>query len=118
MTAALMEWLQETDEGFVVTVAVQPRSAKNAVVGIHAGAVKIKLTAPPVEGAANKALVKYLAKHTGTPASSVELLSGHLGRRKRILFRLPPDPNGRLDWKNRIYPLFKVASLDRQVGVR
>lgn len=118
MTAAPVEWLQETDEGFVVTVAVQPRSAKNAVVGIHAGAVKIKLTAPPVEGAANKALVKYLAKHTGRPASTVELLSGRFGRRKRILFRLPPDTTDRIVWKNRICSLFKAASLDRQVGVR
>ncbi len=102
MTVPRMDWVQEVEEGFVVSIVVQPRSAKNEVVGVHAGSLKIKLTAPPVDGTANKALVKFLAKRWHLPASSVEILSGHTGRRKRILFRLPADAKLRSEWKNRL----------------
>ena len=79
--------IQEASEGITFTVFVQPRSSKNMIAGIHGNALKIKLTAPPVEGAANKMCVDYLAKCLGVPKSSLQILSGHGSRTKRMLLK-------------------------------
>lgn len=70
--------------GITVSVYVAPRASVNKVAGAHDGAVKIALTAPPVEGAANKALVEFLAKALGVPKGSVSLMSGETSRRKVV----------------------------------
>ena len=57
------------------------------IAGRHGDTLKIKLTAPPVDGAANKMCVQYLAKFLKIPKSSLEIISGHTGRTKRILLR-------------------------------
>ena len=77
--------IQENAAGIAFRVFVQPRSSKNSVVGLHGDALKVKLTAPPVDGAANKMCVKFLAKCFGLSKSSVEILSGHTGRTKQVL---------------------------------
>lgn len=82
-----MEFLKETDQGIVLKVFVQPRSAKNMIAGQHGDALKIKLTAPPVDGAANKMCIQYLAKFLKIPKSALEIISGHSSRTKRILLR-------------------------------
>ena len=82
-----MEFLKETDQGIVFKVFVQPRSAKNMIAGQHGDALKIKLTAPPVDGAANKMCIQYLAKFLKVPKSALEIISGHSSRTKRILLR-------------------------------
>jgi len=82
-----MEFLKETDQGIVLKVFVQPRSAKNMIAGQHGDALKIKLTAPPVDGAANKMCIQYLAKFLKVPKSALEIISGHSSRTKRILLR-------------------------------
>ena len=74
-------------EGVVFDVLVQPRSSKNAIVGPHAGALKIKLTAPPVENAANRMCITFLAKCLGLSKSSLEIITGHTGRHKQVLLR-------------------------------
>ena len=79
--------IQKTQHGVVVSVYVQPRSSKNAVVGIYGEAIKIKLKAPPVDGAANKMCAAFVAKTLGLPKSAVEILSGHTSRAKRLLCR-------------------------------
>ena len=99
-----MPIFQETPDGVTFQVFVQPRSSKNAVVGRHGDALKVKLTAPPVEGAANKMCIQYLAKVLGLPKSGVEIVSGHTGRNKRILCRAV-DPAGKADLKRRIEAL-------------
>lgn len=71
--------------GLAIKVFVQPRSSRNAIIGLHGDAVKIKLTAPPVGGAANKMCIEFLAKHLKLPKSSVEILSGHSSRTKQVL---------------------------------
>ena len=76
--------IQPTPGGITIRVFVAPRSSANKVMGEHNGAVKIALTAPPVEGAANKALVEFLAKLLGVPRSSVSLVSGETSRQKRV----------------------------------
>jgi uncharacterized protein (TIGR00251 family) len=74
-------------EGLILKIQVQPRSSKNAVAGLHGDALKIKLTAPPVEGEANKMCVAFLAKCLGLPKSALEIVSGHTARTKHVLIR-------------------------------
>ena len=80
-------FITEKNGGLVFPVKVLPRSSMNAVVGLQDGALKIKLKAPPVGGAANKMCVQFLAKTLKLPKSSVEILSGETGRSKQILVR-------------------------------
>ena len=77
--------LQETADGVVLRVQVQPRSSRNQLVGLQGDALKIKLTSPPVEGAANKACCDYLAKLFGIAKGAVRLVAGGKSRQKRIL---------------------------------
>ncbi|MFC1856712.1 DUF167 domain-containing protein [Thermodesulfobacteriota bacterium] len=83
--------LTENQKGIFFKVFVQPKSSKNKVVGVHGDALKIKLTAPPVGGKANKMCVKYLAKCLKIPASSLEIVSGNTARTKKILFRIEQE---------------------------
>ncbi|MBN1811864.1 MAG: YggU family protein [Anaerolineae bacterium] len=74
----------EKKDGCTFHVRVQPRSGHNEIIGLHGDALKIRLTAPPIEGKANQALQKFLAKQLGVPRSSVEILTGHTSRQKRV----------------------------------
>ena len=76
--------IQETAGGVQFAVRVIPRASKNAVQGELGDAVKIRLCAPPVEGAANAALVEYLAELLGVSRSKVWIVAGATGRNKRI----------------------------------
>ena len=76
--------LKETTEGIIFKVYVQPRSSKNTVVGLHGDALKVKLTAPPVEGEANRQCTRYLAKCLGVSNSAVEIVAGHSSRTKKV----------------------------------
>jgi uncharacterized protein (TIGR00251 family) len=84
----MMLALTDKQEGIVVKVAVVPRASRNQVAGLKGDALKIKLTAPPVEGAANNACLQFLAKALGLPKSKLAILSGASSRNKRILIRL------------------------------
>ncbi len=76
--------IKETANGLNFSVYVQPRSSKAAIVGCHDNALKIKLTAPPVGGAANKQCIQILAKALGLPKSAVAITGGQTGRLKQI----------------------------------
>jgi len=65
-------------------VHVQPRAAQTEVVGMHGDAVKIRLKAPPVDGAANEELVRFLAERLGVARADVSLVSGETARAKRL----------------------------------
>jgi uncharacterized protein (TIGR00251 family) len=78
-------------ESLIFKITVQPRAARNQAAGLKGDALKIKLTAPPVDGAANKALLQFLAKTLGVPKSSLAIHSGESSRIK--LIRLHLDPN-------------------------
>ena len=67
-----------------INVYVQPRASKTAVVGMHDGAVKIRLAAPPVDGAANAALVEFVADQLGIVKSRVRITAGLASRRKTV----------------------------------
>ena len=84
--------LSEHPAGTLVSLYVQPRSSKNQVVGLHGDSLKVKLTSPPVEGAANKCCCDYLAKLFRLAKSDVELVSGDKARQKRVLLRGLPLP--------------------------
>jgi uncharacterized protein (TIGR00251 family) len=79
--------ISEHPEGVTFKIFVQPRSARNMIVGLHGDAIKFKLTAPPVDNAANKMCVQFLAKSLGVSKSQIIILSGHTGRTKQILLR-------------------------------
>ncbi|HEX9987354.1 MAG TPA: DUF167 domain-containing protein [Chloroflexia bacterium] len=74
--------IEATPTGVTIRVYVAPRSSANKVVGVYNGALKVALTAPPVEGAANKALVEFFAKTLGVPKSAVKLIAGETSRHK------------------------------------
>ncbi len=77
--------LRQVPQGIEVRVLVQPRASRNKIVGLQAGELKVSLTAPPVDGAANKACREFLAKLCGRPKSSVRIVSGETSRHKRLL---------------------------------
>lgn len=67
-----------------INIYVQPRASKTVVAGMHDGCVKIRLAAPPVDGAANVALVEFVAEQLGVAKSRVRIVSGTTSRRKVI----------------------------------
>ena len=70
-----------------IRVRVQPRSSRCEVVGEHGGALKVRVAAPPVDGAANEELVRFLARCLGVPRSALELVRGTTGRNKVLRVR-------------------------------
>lgn len=80
-------WAEETPDGVRLRIRLAPRASRNAVLGEHGGALKIALTAPPVEGKANKALVAFLSKQLGVPKGAIEIVSGELSRDKVVAVR-------------------------------
>ncbi|MBN2231222.1 MAG: DUF167 domain-containing protein [Deltaproteobacteria bacterium] len=77
-------WLAERDGRVRFRVQVQPRAATNRVVGEHEAALKVALTAPPVDGAANKLCCRFLADLLGVAKTRVEVVAGHASRRKTL----------------------------------
>ena len=80
-------WYDEHDEYIDLFITARPASSKNEFAGIYDDALKVKVKAPAVEGAANKELVKFLSKQFKVPKSDVRFVSGETSKRKRI--RLP-----------------------------
>jgi hypothetical protein len=76
--------INETASGVTLTIKIQPRARKNALMGELGGALKIAVTAPPVDGRANDACVTLLATVLRVPRSAVTITSGHSGRMKVI----------------------------------
>ena len=85
MSTAEDSFLRQEERGLIVQVLVCPRGSRERIEGIQDGRLKVRLTAPPVEGAANVALCAFLAKTLGLPKRAVTLLAGQSGRRKTLL---------------------------------
>jgi len=79
--------IAEKDGDLVFQVRVKPRASRDAIEGEREGALVVRLTAPPVEGEANEALVRLLAARLHVPKSAVRILSGERGRMKRVAVR-------------------------------
>jgi hypothetical protein len=86
--------VKETATTLEFNVLAVPKSSKNQIAGAHDDALKVKLAAPPVDGAANKMCLAFLAKSFQVPKSSLEIVSGHAGRRKLIVVRFSEDSRG------------------------
>jgi hypothetical protein len=81
-----MPYLQTQPDGsLLLSIYVQPRSHRNAIVGLHGDTVKMRLTAPPVDGKANKAVIAFWAKSLKIPKSAITMKSGLHNRMKKIL---------------------------------
>jgi hypothetical protein len=78
--------LSETD-GIVLNIRVVPRASRSEIVGLHDGALKIRIAAPPVDGAANAELIKILANTFNVAKSNVEIISGVASKTKQCRIR-------------------------------
>jgi uncharacterized protein (TIGR00251 family) len=76
--------IRDTPAGATFQVKVHPRARKNAITGVVGEALKLALTAPPVEGRANEAAIAYLAEFLNVPRSSVTIAAGEASRQKLI----------------------------------
>jgi len=79
--------VRDTPRGAQFAVRVQPRASRTAVAGVMGEAVKIAITAPPVDGKANQAVIEFLAERLRVPKSNVEIVSGETGRNKLVAVR-------------------------------
>lgn len=77
------------DDACVIAIHAQPGAAKSAIAGEHDGALKLRIQARPVEGAANAALLAFLGRQLGLAKSSLQLISGDTRRQKRVRVPLP-----------------------------
>ena len=76
--------IKKHKEGIQFSAAIQPRASKNEISGEMDGALKIRLTSPPVDGAANKACIKFLAKRLGISVGRVDIVGGLTSKNKII----------------------------------
>jgi uncharacterized protein (TIGR00251 family) len=77
-------WYQLSGDIITLVLHVQPGAKQTSVAGLHGEALKIRLAAPPIEGRANEALLRFIADHFGVPLRSVELKQGGQSRHKRV----------------------------------
>ncbi|HEU4594504.1 MAG TPA: DUF167 domain-containing protein [Pyrinomonadaceae bacterium] len=80
----MINFREEEDGALCFDVRVMPRASRSGVAGEHGGALRVRVAAPPVEGAANEELIRTLAKAFGVPARAVEIVSGLSSKNKRV----------------------------------
>jgi uncharacterized protein len=77
------------DTACILTLSVQPNARKTELVGLHEGALRVKLAAPPIDGQANAALTAWLAKELGLAKRAVQLRRGAAARHKQLDIEAP-----------------------------
>lgn len=77
-------WYRRNGDVLTLTLHVQPGAKRSEVTGLHGDALKIRLAAPPIEGRANEALLKFIAESFGVPLRQVELMQGGQSRHKVV----------------------------------
>jgi len=82
-------WYHWDGPDLLLAVHIQPRARQDEIVGTHGDRLKIRITAPPVDGKANSHLIRFLAETCGVAASAVEVIAGASGRDKRLRIRAP-----------------------------
>ncbi len=80
-------FIQLSDKGIFLSVKVKPRASKSAIKGIYGEFLKIDINAPPVDGAANKELIKFLSKRLKISKKDIEIKSGKSSKEKLILLK-------------------------------
>ena len=81
--------------GMLLQVSVMPNAKRTEVDGLHDGALRVRLAAPPIDGRANEALIAWLAKSLGVPRRDVEVLRGETSRRKQVAIAVSPEAAAR-----------------------
>jgi uncharacterized protein (TIGR00251 family) len=76
--------VRETGLGLEVRLHVQPRARRSELAGVHNGALKLKVTAPPVDDAANRAIIEFISELLGVPKSSLSITAGAKSRDKTL----------------------------------
>ncbi len=92
-----MSYFRWDGEDLILDCHLQPKASSDEFAGLHGDRLKIRLTAPPVEGKANAHLLAFLGKAFGVAKSQVSLISGELNRQKRVRIQRPqklPDLPG------------------------
>lgn len=84
--------VEKKSNGLLISIYVQPKSAKNQIAGLHNNALKIRITAPPTDNKANKMCLKFLAKQLGLPPSSLEVVKGQTSRSKQVFITYTEPP--------------------------
>jgi hypothetical protein len=79
--------LRESKKGLTFDIQVIPHASRAEIAGVQEGAFKVKVTAPPVEGAANEACIKLLARELGLKKSQMEISSGAKSRKKTVMIK-------------------------------
>ena len=79
--------IRETEEGVVFLVKVQPRSSRCEITGVQEGALKLKITSPPVEGRANEECLAFLCSALGVKKNQGAIIKGHKARTKTVLVK-------------------------------
>jgi uncharacterized protein (TIGR00251 family) len=77
-------WISAKNNFVQVEVVVVPNAGRNQVIGEHNGRLKVKVQSPPVEGAANQALIEYFSKILKTPKKNIQILRGETSRQKSV----------------------------------
>lgn len=78
-------WFTRQQDKIILTLHVQPGAKNTTLTGLHGDALKIRLAAPPVEGRANEALLRFIADQFKVPVRQVELIKGGQSRHKRVI---------------------------------
>ncbi len=78
------------EDGLIIKLKISPNASKNEIIKTEEG-VKVKITAQPVDGKANKALIEFLSKHFKIPKSSIEILRGETSKEKTLLIKTQDD---------------------------
>ncbi len=93
-----MNWFRRDGADLILQVQVQPRARSDAIAGVVGDRLKVRLTAPPVEGRANEHLVVYLAKLFDVPRRHVALERGEISQYKQLRIHSPQKLPKNLDW--------------------
>lgn len=83
----MSDTIRELDGAVVIKLRIQPRASRNEIAGLTGDLLRIRLTAPPVEGAANQALIEFLADALSISRGAISLRSGQTGRNKSVVIR-------------------------------
>lgn len=99
-------------DGIILRVHVQPGAGREAIIGTHGDALKVRVVAPPVSGRANEAVLSLLAHEFGVEATTMEITSGATSRLKRVKFS-EIDPE---DFEKRLKVLVQASGSGPRVG--
>jgi uncharacterized protein (TIGR00251 family) len=87
----MTDWLRPAAEGVEITLHIQPGASRCEIAGLHGDALRVRVTARAVEGAANAALLEFLAQCLGLQRRAVRILRGEKSRHKSVWAAISPD---------------------------